>query len=102
MVERERRYLLARLPDGVTGTRDIVDRDVIGTRLRLREVREPDGAVVRKLGHEVRLSDGPGDIACTSRYLDDGEKPSDTVPDRLDVVRDVTHDEAWTGVGLAR
>jgi hypothetical protein len=43
----ERRHLLAGLPDGVTGTRDIVDRYVIGTRLRLREVRGPDGAVIR-------------------------------------------------------
>ena len=107
---------------------------------------KPDGAVTRKLGHEVRLSDGPGEIACTSLYLDDGEwaalvalpartlrkkrhtiardgwlfavdehedgtlvaeiddadEPSDRVPEWLDVVRDVTRDEAWTGGGLAR
>jgi CYTH domain-containing protein len=146
VVERERRYLLASLPDGVTGSRDIADRYVIGTRLRLREVRGADGAVVRKLGHKVRLSDGPGEIACTSFYLDDAEwavlaalpartvrkkrhtvardgwvlavdehedgalvaeiddrdQPSDRVPDWLDVVRDVTRDEAWTGAGPAR
>ena len=146
VVERERRYLLASLPDGVTGTREITDRYVIGTRLRLREVRGPDGAVIRKLGHKVRLSDGPGEIACTSLYLDDeewavlvalpartlrkkrhtiardgwlvavdehedgalvaeiddGDQPSDRVPEWLDVVRDVTRDEAWTGGGLAR
>ena len=146
VVERERRYLLAALPDGVTSTRDVVDRYVVGTRLRLREVRGPDGAVVRKLGHKVRLSDGPGEIACTSLYLDDAEwallaalpartlrkkrhtiardgwlfavdehedgalvaeiddrdEPSDRVPAWLDVVRDVTRDEAWTGGGLAR
>jgi CYTH domain-containing protein len=146
VVERERRYLLASLPDGVTSTRDIADRYLTGTRLRLREVREPDGAVIRKLGHKVRLSDGPGEIACTSFYLDDeewavlaalparvlrkkrhtiardgwvvavdehedgalvaeiddGDEPSDRLPDWLDVVRDVTRDEAWTGGGLAR
>jgi CYTH domain-containing protein len=146
VVERERRYLLAGLPDGVTSTRDIADRYLTGTRLRLREVREPDGAVIRKLGHKVRLSDGPGEIACTSFYLDDeewavlaalparvlrkkrhtiardgwvvavdehedgalvaeiddGDEPSDRLPDWLDVVRDVTLDEAWTGGGLAR
>ncbi len=146
VVERERRYLLAGLPDGVTSTRDIADRYLTGTRLRLREVREPDGAVIRKLGHKVRLSDGPGEIACTSFYLDDeewavlaalparvlrkkrhtiardgwvvavdehedgalvaeiddGDEPSDRLPDGLDVVRDVTRDEAWTGGGLAR
>ena len=146
VVERERRYLVASLPDGVTSTRHIADRYLVGTRLRLREVHEPDGAVVRKLGHKVRLSDGPGEIACTSFYLDDeewavlaalparvlhkvrhtivrdgwvvavdehedgalvaeiddGDEPSDRVPDWLDVVRDVTRDEAWTGGGLAR
>ena len=93
VVERERRYLLARLPDGVTSTKEIVDRYVTGTRLRLREVRESDGTVVRKLGHKVRLTEGPDEIACTNFYL---------VPDWLDVVRDVTRDEAWTGGRLAR
>jgi CYTH domain-containing protein len=146
VVERERRYLVARLPDGVTGTREIADRYVVGTRLRLREVREPDGVVVRKLGHKVRLDEGPARIACTNLYLDDaewaalvalpartlrkkrhtvdrdgwlvaidehedgtlvaeiddGDEPARDLPDWLDVVRDVTGDEAWTGGGLAR
>lgn len=126
-------------------TREISDRYLIGTRLRLREVRESDGTVIRKLGHKVRLTDGPGEVACTNFYLDpqewdllaalpartlskrrhlvrrgeqvvavdehedgtliaeidDGDAPSDLVPAWLDVVRDVTHDEAWTGVMLA-
>jgi CYTH domain-containing protein len=73
VVERERRFLVATIPDGVVGTKDIADRYVTGTRLRLREVREPDGAVVRKLGHKVRLGDGPSEVACTSFYLDDDE-----------------------------
>lgn len=34
--------------------------------------------------------------------IDDRDEPSDSVPDWLDVVRDVTRDEAWTGGGLAR
>ena len=34
--------------------------------------------------------------------IDDGEQPSTFVPDWLDVVDDVTHDEAWTGARLAR
>ncbi len=146
VVERERRYLLARLPEGVIGTKEIVDRYVTGTRLRLREVREGDGAVIRKLGHKVRLTEGPGEVACTNFYLndeewavlaalpartlrtkrqmvvrdgwlvaidehedgalvaeiDDRDEPSDLVPDWLDVVRDVTNDEAWTGAALAR
>ena len=146
VVERERRYLLASLPEGVTGTWEIVDRYVTGTRLRLREVRQDDGSVVRKLGHKVRLTEGPEEIACTNFYLDDeewtvlaelpartlrkkrhlvardgwrlaidehedgtlvaeiddGEEPSDGVPEWLDVVSDVTRDEAWTGGRLAR
>lgn len=146
VVERERRYLLTRLPEGVTTTRDIHDRYVEGTRLRLREVREADGTVTRKLGHKVRLDGGPREVACTNFYLDDDEwalltalpahclrkrrhlvhrdgllvavdehedgtlvaeiddrgQPSDVVPEWLDVVRDVTGDEAWTGAGLAR
>jgi CYTH domain-containing protein len=146
VVERERRYLVARVPDGVTSTKEITDRYVTGTRLRLREVREDDGTIVRKLGHKVRITDGPAAIACTNIYLDDAEwevlaslpgrslrkkrhmvrrngwlvvvdepedgtlvaeiddwdDPSDRVPGWLEVVREVTHDEAWTGARLAR
>lgn len=146
VVERERRYLLASLPEGVTSTKEISDRYVNGTRLRLREVREDDGTVTRKLGHKIRLTDGPAEVACTSLYLDDeewallsalpartlrkkrhvvataewlvavdehedgtlvaeiddGDEPSNLVPDWLDVVRDVSSDETWTGGELAR
>ena len=74
VVERERRFLLASLPDeAMVGTREIVDRYVTGTRLRLREVRDADGGVVRKLGHKVRISEGPGEVACTNFYLNDQE-----------------------------
>jgi CYTH domain-containing protein len=72
-VERERRFLLDALPDGAEDVLRIRDRYLHDTRLRLREVESPDGTVVRKLGHKVRLSDGPGEIACTSLYLDDAE-----------------------------
>ena len=146
VVERERRYRLANLPSGVTGTMEIRDRYVTGTRLRLREVRQSDGTVVRKLGHKVRLTDGPAEVACTSFYLndeewsvlvalpakvlrktrhvverdglrvavdehedgtliaeiDDRDQPSQFVPEWLDVVADVSQDEAWTGGQLAR
>lgn len=146
VVERERRYLLATLPEGVTSSREILDRYVTGTRLRLREVRENDGTVIRKLGHKVRLTEGPAEVACTNFYLndaewtallalparllrkkrhlihrdgvlvaidehedgtlvaeiDDRESPSDFVPEWLDVVCDVSNDEDWTGVRLAR
>ncbi len=130
----------------MTSTKDILDRYVTGTRLRLREVREDDGTVTRKLGHKVRLSEGPAEVACTNFYLnddewslltalpalvltkrrhtvrrdgllvaidehedgtliaeiDDRDQPSDFVPEWLEVVHDVSSDEAWTGAGLAR
>jgi CYTH domain-containing protein len=73
VVERERRFLLARLPEGDISTKEIVDRYVVGTRLRLREVREEDGTIVRKFSHKVRLSDGPAEVACTNFYLDEQE-----------------------------
>ncbi len=145
VVERERRYRLGRLPDGVSSTKEILDRYLTGTRLRLREVRESDGTVTRKLGHKVRMTDGPAEVACTNIYLDDdewallatlparrlrkrrhmvhrdgllvavdehedgtliaeiddGDQPTDFVPEWLDVVEDVTADEAWTGARLA-
>jgi len=146
IVERERRFLIASLPDGVVSTKEILDRYVTGTHLRLREVRHDDGTVIRKLGHKVRLSEGPAEVACTSIYLDedewvllcdlpaqllrktrhmvhrdglvvavdehqdgtliaeidDGDEPSAFVPEWLDVVADVSDDESWTGVRLAR
>jgi CYTH domain-containing protein len=146
VVERERRYRVGRVPDGVSSTKEILDRYVMGTRLRLREVQESDGTVTRKLGQKVRISDGPAEVACTSFYLDDdewavlaalparllrkrrhmihrdgllvavdehedgtliaeiddGDEPSDLVPAWLDVIEDVTADEAWTGARLAQ
>jgi len=146
VVERERRHLVGGLPAGVTSTSDIVDRYLTGTRLRLREVREADGSIVRKLGHKVRLGSGPEEIACTNLYLDeaewallealpartlrkrrhlvvregwrvtidehedgtlvaeidDGDRPSQGVPQWLDITRDVSDDEAWVGAALAR
>ena len=74
-VERERRWLLAGVPDLPADARTtrIVDRYLIGTRLRLREVTEADGTVVRKLGHKVRLGDDAAEVAHTSLYLDDAE-----------------------------
>ena len=146
VVERERRFLVSKLPDVAHERRRIVDRYVTGTRLQLREVVTEDGAVTRKLGHKVRLGEGPREIACTSLYLDDAEwevlsqLPAKTlrkvrhlvtrggvtvaidelddgtllaeiddqdgapvpVPSWLDVLRDVTDDEKWTGAQLAR
>jgi CYTH domain-containing protein len=74
-VERERRWLLGAvpgLPDDARRVR-IVDRYLRRTRLRLREVTEIDGTVVRKLGHKVRLGDDAREVAHTSLYLDGAE-----------------------------
>jgi CYTH domain-containing protein len=73
-VERERRWLLAAVPELPPDARRLtmVDRYVRGTRLRLREVSE-DGSVTRKLGHKVRLGDGAAEVAHTSLFLDDAE-----------------------------
>lgn len=73
VVERERLSVLRSLPDGVTSTRDIIDRYVIGTRLRLREVHDADGTVTHKLSHKIRLGPGPHEVACTNLYLNDEE-----------------------------
>ena len=145
VVERERRYVISRLPEGVVETQLIEDRYLAGTRLRLREVRRADGTVVRKLGQKVRLGEGPGEVACTNVYLDesewtvlqalrgstlrktrhiverdglriavdehadgtlvaeidDGDRPAAPVPAWLDVIDDVSGEEAWTGAGMA-
>jgi CYTH domain-containing protein len=146
VVERERRFLVRRLPSGVRETIAVVDRYVDGTRLRLREMTHGDGTTVRKLGHKVRLEDGPAAVACTSLYLDDaewellaalparvlrkrrhvverdrvvvavdefedgtllaeiddGDQEPAEVPAWLEVERDVSADEEWTGGALAR
>ena len=76
--ERERRFLLARLPPGepIHRTR-IEDRYLIGTRLRLRRMTaldEPgrDGEVSCKLGQKIPAPDGrPGLI--TNVYLSEAE-----------------------------
>ena len=75
VVERERRFLLAGVPDLLhdVAARRIVDRYLDGTRLRLREVRHPDGRVERKLNHKVRIGDSAREVASTSAYLADAE-----------------------------
>ena len=145
VVESERRFLLRSMPGEVGRSTEIVDRYLTGTRLRLREVTDSDGTVVRKLGHKVRLTEGPERVACTSVYLDDaewdlllalpartlrkrrhhvlvdgvhvavdelpdgtllaeidgGDQPVTEVPAGLDVIREVTLDESWTGAALS-
>ena len=145
VVERERRFVVAGIPEGVTQTLRIEDYYIEHTRLRLRQVIAADGSFTRKLGHKVRLGQGASTIACTSMYLDeeewnvllrlphrtlhktrhiveregavvaidalddgtllaeidDGDSAPGPVPIWLDVLQDVTHDEAWTGASRA-
>lgn len=72
-VERERRFILREVPTGVVRVVHIEDHYLDGTRLRLREMTDQDGTVVRKLGHKVRLSGDAREVAHTSLYLDDAE-----------------------------
>jgi hypothetical protein len=72
-VERERRFLVSSIPEGVTRSMKIFDRYVIGSRLRLREVEEVDGTIVRKLWQKIRISAEPEEIACTNLNLDNAK-----------------------------
>ena len=77
-VERERRFLLAGLPpelDPGRGFQRFSDLYLAGTRLRLREVRAPDGEVIeRKLNQKLPAPDGAsGHRISTSVYLDAAE-----------------------------
>ncbi len=72
--ERERRFLLAEVPAAATDPREIVDRYLVGTRMRLRSVSSPTEATVHKLGHKVRPDPtDPGLVMHTSFYLSDHE-----------------------------
>ena len=64
--ELERRFLVERLPGGLDqqDVRVILDRYLIGTRLRLRRIEHPDGEVEHKLGQKEAPS--PPDYAVTT------------------------------------
>lgn len=74
--ERERRFLLAGPPPGaVETTRHIVDRYLVGTRLRLRQIVETQGAATGtyyKLTQKVPAPDGgPGLVSTTYLNLEE-------------------------------
>jgi hypothetical protein len=76
--ERERRFLLPAPPpelDPSRGFQRFCDLYLEGTRLRLREVRAPDGAIVeRKLNQKLPDPEGhAGRRVITSLYLDAAE-----------------------------
>ncbi len=75
-LERERRFLLAGAPSGLTSRRSLViqDRYLRGTRLRLRVVDEQGRARAYKLGQKVRLDESSAvELAHTTMYLSDTE-----------------------------
>ncbi len=68
-VEREQRWLLGSLPDGVTDERTIIDHYLTGTTLRLRMVESPLG-VTFKLGQKIRVEEShPETAMITIFYL---------------------------------
>jgi CYTH domain-containing protein len=68
-VEREQRWLLREVPVEATRTTSIVDRYVIGTRLRLRRAENSDG-VVFKFAQKVRVNPAdPEVVKLTNMYL---------------------------------
>jgi hypothetical protein len=78
-IERERRFLLERLPAGIDPDdfERIHDVFIEGTHLRLRTVRRPDGAwIVGKLGQKIVDPAAPTDPRCremTTIYLPEEE-----------------------------
>jgi CYTH domain-containing protein len=72
-LERERRWVLGGLPDGIDRPVSIVDLYLTGTRLRLRRM-ESDDSVVYKLGQKVRSEpENPGTVKLTNVYLSEHE-----------------------------
>ena len=72
-IEREQRWLLDRVPPGVTDERVIVDHYWKGTTLRLRMIQDHD-AVVYKLGQKVRVDESnPEIVRMTNIYLSESE-----------------------------
>lgn len=73
--ECERRWLLDGPPPGLVAPRDIVDRYLDGTRLRLRRVGGTgDEPSLYKLGQKVRADlDDPSAVMLTNIYLDEDE-----------------------------
>ena len=71
--EREQRWLLDEVPDGVDPWAEITDRYLDGTSLRVRRVEGVDG-VVHKLTQKVRpVPNDPSVVHLTTMYLPSGE-----------------------------
>ncbi len=76
-IERERRFLLEKLPADLDRSQFTLIEDVYltGTRLRLRKMTAPDGTIsAMKLGHKfVASNQRPHETMMTNFYLDDAE-----------------------------
>jgi CYTH domain-containing protein len=73
VTEREKRWLLRRVPDGVSEPIDILDTYLSGTTLRLRRAQS-GSTVVYKLGQKVRLDPtNPSNNHMTNLYLSRSE-----------------------------
>src|SRR5438309_1383722 len=75
-VERERRFLLATAPtEGVTRRRQIIDRYLLGTRLRLRRVRDLDAGSCELKFTQKLPAEQPGPVQglITNTYLSQAE-----------------------------
>jgi len=72
-VEREQRWVLGALPDGIEDPVDISDRYLTHSTLRLRQMKSESGTV-RKLGQKVRLNpESPEAVKMTNLYLNEEE-----------------------------
>ena len=72
-IEREQRWLLSGLPEGVAEPVEILDRYFRQSTLRLRRMRT-DSSVVYKLGQKVRHdADRPSLVNMTNMYLTEPE-----------------------------
>ena len=68
-LEREQRWVLDAVPTEARPRAEIVDRYLLGTRLRLRRMTSSDGLVL-KLGQKVRVeATDPERVMVTSIYL---------------------------------
>ncbi len=68
-IEREQRWLLPTVPAGAEPLAEIIDRYIVGTRMRLRRVVAGDG-VTLKLAQKVRdNADDPEIVRLTNMYL---------------------------------
>lgn len=71
--ERERRFLMPGIPDGLRAPREIADLYLVGTTLRLRRVTH-SGSVDLKLTQKVRPDPSdPSEVRITNTYLTEAE-----------------------------